>query len=351
MSKPFPAQTLIPPPITITSTPEAKGIHLGGNCYWDPYHLPNPHVVVLGASGSGKTQTLKALAYELSRQGSRVVMIDFHGDQSLPGETVYPLNQASPYGINPLIVNPDPEGGGPDLQAIQVAWLLRKTLNLGPLQEGTVLGLLKSLYREAGIVQGDPGSWKRDPPTFADLEKALQNSQCGDHLKLQVKLATTFSYGIFSRQQPTFRDPLIRLDVSKLPPELGAIAGESLAQQVMNEHRLSGESPPKTFLFIDEAKEMRGGRSLDRIIADGRKYGLGLILASQSERHLSKEILANSATKVVLAVDQTEVRSVSRKFRFAEEKVAALKPLQALVRLGQEARYTEIYPYFQRAYV
>ncbi len=39
-----------------------KGVVLGENVTWNPTSLPNGHVVLIGASGSGKTQTLKALA-------------------------------------------------------------------------------------------------------------------------------------------------------------------------------------------------------------------------------------------------------------------------------------------------
>jgi DNA helicase HerA-like ATPase len=121
----------------------------------------------------------------------------------------------------------------------------------------------------------------------------------------------------------------------------------------MNQHRLAGEinsKLPKTYLFIDEAKEMSKdeGSACDRIIADGRKYGLGLVLASQSERHLSKDVIANSASKIVLPVDQTEVKKVANKFRFAERKLADLTPLHALCRFGKHALATEIIPYYQR---
>jgi type IV secretory pathway VirB4 component len=77
----------------------------------------------------------------------------------------------------------------------------------------------------------------------------------------------------------------------------------------MDTHRLQGEVEskiPRTYLFIDEAKEMAKSPALDRIIADGRKYGLNLVLASQSERHLSADVLGNAATKIVLPVDQVE---------------------------------------------
>ncbi len=84
------------------------------------------------------------------------------------------------------------------------------------------------------------------------------------------------------------------------------------------------------------------------IIADGRKFGLALVLASQSERHLSADVIGNSSTKIVLPVDQTECKKVAKKFRFAEKKVAELIPLTALCRFGKEAELLEILPYYQR---
>ncbi|MGK7879652.1 MAG: ATP-binding protein [Crocosphaera sp.] len=443
---------------------QKSGILLGNNCYWNPASLPNGHIAAIGASGSGKTQTLKAIAYSLRQTypNTQLFIIDFHGDQQIEGETVYPLHMASPHGINPLTVNLDPEGGGPNLQAIAVTSSLKKTLRLGPNQEGKILEAIKACYIKRGIYQEKPQTWTLQPPNFNDLEEELNRrsatsvkddnkkelaeninlndlkvgkpntsgiyfifhkdklvyigaardiqkrfdghhhiryllkdhysgeqdqielryfeqpndwqqlitlenyliqlhtpplnqtilkTECKESAKLKLKLAATFQYGIFSREQPSFTEKHIRIDLSKLPPELAAIASESLASQLMNQHRLMGETDkklPKTYLFIDEAKELKNSPACDRIIADGRKYGLGLVLASQSERHLSSDIIGNSSTKIVLPVDQTEVKKVARKFRLAEKKVAALTQLTALCRFGTQAEYVEILPYYQR---
>ncbi|MCZ8160356.1 MAG: FtsK/SpoIIIE domain-containing protein, partial [Microcystis sp. LE19-196.1B] len=112
--KPLPNAVLQAPkslnsPLSESSPP--SGILLGDNCYWNPGHLPNGHIVAIGASGSGKTQTLKAIAYSLRQTypDIQLFIIDFHGDQEIIGETCYPLHMASSLGINPLIVNLDAE--------------------------------------------------------------------------------------------------------------------------------------------------------------------------------------------------------------------------------------------------
>ena len=333
-----------------------EGIFLGGNCYWNPAALPNGHVVAIGASGSGKTQTLKAIAFSLRQTypDIQIFVIDFHGDQEIEGETCYPLHMASPHGINPLVVNLDPEGGGPNLQAIAVTSTLKKSLRLGPNQEGLMLDILELCYSTRGISQENVESWTKTPPNFKDIQKVIEgriDNGCKESIKLKLKLAATFQYGVFSRPQPEFSEQHVRIDLSKLPPEIAAIAAESLAWQLMNQHRLLGEASeklPKTYLFIDEAKELKKSPACDRIIADGRKYGLGLILASQSERHLSPDVIGNSSTKIVLPVDSSEVKKVSSKFRLSEKKVAHLAPLTAICRFGKQAELVEILPYYKR---
>ena len=338
----------------------SSGILLGFDTYWNPEHLPNAHTVIIGASGSGKTQTLKAIAYELPKlfPHLKLVVIDFHGDQQLPGEVCYQINMESPHGINPLTIDKDTKGGGPALQAIAVATILKKALTMGPNQEGLLIQILTDCYQARGITQSNPNTWDRTPPTFADVRAEIEQQiegGCKESQKLALKLAATFQYSIFDRPQPPLTAPIIRFDLSALSkvPGLGAIAAESLAKQLMDTHRLLGEiktKVPRTFLFIDEAKEMSqaSGSACDRIIADGRKYGLALVLASQSERHLSLDVIGNSATKVVLPVDQAEVKKVAMKFRFSEERVAQLSPLTALCRFGKEASVVEILPYFKR---
>ena len=101
--KPLPAAVLKPNQSkNITTSSQKTGIILGDNVIWNPATLPNGHVVLIGASGSGKTQTLKALAYELPKlfPTVRIMIVDFHGDLELPNETCYPLDMGREYQWN-----------------------------------------------------------------------------------------------------------------------------------------------------------------------------------------------------------------------------------------------------------
>lgn len=360
MAKPLPAAILKPSqPKSLSPRTGSAGIVLGDNVIWNPVNLPNGHVVLIGGSGSGKTQSLKAIAYELPRvfPALQIITVDFHGDQQLPGEVCYPLNMESPYGINPLTVDLDTKGGGPALQAIAVAVALKKAFVMGANQEGLLISILERCYRMRGIDQDNPTTWSQSPPTFADLQEEIESrieDGCKESQKLALKLAATFQYGIFSKDQPSLtHHPITRFDLSALGkvPGLSAIATESIVKQLMDSHRLMGEVKdkiPRTYIFIDEAKEVKGSKSVDLVLADGRKYGLCAVLASQRDAHISDNVIANSSTKIVLGVDQTEVARVSKRFRFATDLVANLTPLEALVRMGTNGHRCRIKPFYER---
>jgi Cdc6-like AAA superfamily ATPase len=94
--KPLPVAVLKPLATNNTQLPAVAGIHLGDGYYWNPEILPNGNIVAIGASGSGKTQTLKAIAYSLHQTypEMQIVLLDFHGDQEIVSETCYPVSQA-----------------------------------------------------------------------------------------------------------------------------------------------------------------------------------------------------------------------------------------------------------------
>jgi hypothetical protein len=219
-----------------------------------------------------------------------------------------------------------------------------------------MIEILLDCYKQRGITNS-PLSWQRSPPNLTDLEEELVRriaSGCKESSKLLLKLKATFEYGIFSRNQPNLlAHSITRIDLSELAkvPGLQAIAAETVCKQMLDHHRLLGEAKSKTpsmIIFIDECKELKGQPTPDRIIADGRKYGLGLWVASQRSQHLSPEILSNTQTKIVLPVDSTDITATAKKFRFHDLQIAQLEPLNALVRLGSDSFKVKIKPFFER---
>lgn len=91
-----------------------------------------------------------------------------------------------------------------------------------------------------------------------------------------------------------------------------------------------------TFIVLDEASIFVSPDSshiINVIIKEGRKFGIGLILASQSLSHFSDDILSNTSTKIILGVDETEFDTLIKKLKVTRNSLANISPRRtALIR-------------------
>lgn len=131
---------------------------------WDSLKLINGHVLIVGKSGTGKTHTLKKMLNQLAAQTNgnfRCHIMDVHGDIDIEGSSTVKFSEATPYGFNPLTINPDPDFGGvrKRIQSFMAA-LNRTGFRLGPKQEATLRNILYDLYAANGFYDGDPKSWR-----------------------------------------------------------------------------------------------------------------------------------------------------------------------------------------------
>jgi DNA helicase HerA-like ATPase len=81
-----------------------------------------------------------------------------------------------------------------------------------------------------------------------------------------------------------------------------------------------GPGPLRCFVVLDEAHKLSfdRGSPVEKLLREGRKFGLGLILASQQPEDFSPVAFANTATKLVFQVgDERSMisRQVHRKIK------------------------------------
>lgn len=133
---------------------------------WDSQRLINGHVLIVGKSGTGKTYTLREMINQLSEQARakgqrfRVHIMDVHGDIEIEGSSDVKFSESTPYGFNPLLINPDPDFGGVRKRVQSfLASLSRTGFRLGSKQEAALRNLLVDLYAANGFYENDPESW------------------------------------------------------------------------------------------------------------------------------------------------------------------------------------------------
>ncbi|WP_299690235.1 helicase HerA-like domain-containing protein [Hydrocarboniphaga sp.] len=332
------------PPLPVRATDSANevfvSVQLGHehaastNVVWQPARQSNGFFLILGASGSGKTETLKVIGSSISGAGVPVLIFDFHGDVILPGvrNILMSSGSASTIGLNPMELDSRSaeESGLYDQRATLRGMVQRAVPALGHRQGSILREVFDESYRRAGILDSEPSSWTLPAPDFGDLLRILEEWTEDPARKAQrnaiegciAAVQELFDHPIFQRDERLSIDELLqkslRLDLSKLPDQVRFIATETLLRKIFRVLRLRGPIPVqpvddlqrfRLFVVIDEAKILSLGGSGDRdradnilnqLITEARKFGLGMILASQMSEHFSEEVRANASTWLVL---------------------------------------------------
>lgn len=134
---------------------------------WDPMGAINPHLMLLGMSGTGKTHTLRQILKSFSSLETppRIHVFDVHGDIEIENASTVLYSETSGYGINPLEVNPDPHFGGVRKRIESFIRTVEKsTTAFGVKQLAIIRDLMTELYEQFGFLADDPNSWNLNNP-------------------------------------------------------------------------------------------------------------------------------------------------------------------------------------------
>lgn len=154
--------------------------------------------------------------------------------------------------------------------------------------------------------------------------------------------------GIFKDNPPPFNPDanVWHYDITALREEEKRMFVEFRLQEVfstaMEKGPLNGEQAGalRDLLVIDEAHLFfrdDGNNILNTILKEGRKFGLGLVCASQSPTHFSEDCFANVATKVVLGVDQMYWDNLVRKMKIEGGALKYVRPFHVIgVQMGKK---------------
>ncbi|MBW3599490.1 MAG: ATP-binding protein [Planctomycetes bacterium] len=321
-------------------------IHLGSDVengdevFWNPSAhtgAANPHVLILGESGFGKTYTIASLAAELTHQNIASIVFDYgqgFSPATLPPEFVAATNpielHASRDGVNvnPLQIFPSDLHG-----PVNVAQRIADTFacvykRIGVQQHAIVRQAVLDVMADANISPDAPESWEADLPMFNAVQAKLRayaddptNAHARSAASAASHISTVFVFNTFrARGQRLAWSELLRsgnrviiIQLKGLEHSLERAVTEFLLWNLIGYIEALGPGPLRCFIILDEAHRLsfNPGSPVEKLLREGRKFGLGLILASQQPEDFGSVAFANTATKIVFQVGD-ERSAISR---------------------------------------
>jgi hypothetical protein len=333
----------------------ALRIHLGKNCdtkkevFWDPLttipkKLANPHVLIVGKSGAGKTQSAAAFVAELWNAKVPSVIFDFQGEYMdaklinashatfLKCTTADVQDAADGIDVNPLEVPDDPHTGKKQnfMKVVyQVATSLGKIFGLGDIQRAILRDAIGQAFVVNGFVAGNKATWGSEAPTLSELWeilKYLETSEGGNVRNLNLRIQPLFETGIFieSNGSQSFdrifsRTSIIRLS-NLATPELMVAVSRFVLQKIYASMLSKGPCDHiRVFAVIDEAHKLSYDETLTELIREARKYGVGILLASQSVKDFDRIVFDMVGTKIALQLEGDDAKVMADNISLTEK--------------------------------
>jgi len=340
----------------------------GTSVFWEPLEVPNPHLLIVGSPGTGKTQTAKALILEAVSQGLHSFVIDFaneYGDPLLVGLVLKPGDAVT---VNPL----DLLEGGPTDVVFRVSGILKKIFRLGDQQEGIVRNAVKATYADAGITN-DSKTWSKAIPPFARVkdfleEWASEGRQATTAQRTLTRLEPLFDLKVFSANTQVMFDQILQkgaaLYLRDLPTEETKLAVAEfflrwLWHRVISEGEIRNQL--RLLIVMDEAHKLAYDNSpVADFLRQGRKYGAAVVLSTQQPDDFQSKELAFQNTAYHMAFgcnSDKHAQAMAKQMvvgRQAQTQVAQiirkLKPFEALLagQAMEKAERLTVLPYHER---
>ncbi len=358
----------------------------GEPLYWQPNdteQVIHTNTGIIGTMGTGKTQFTKSLITQLYRSqdrnydGARLGMLifDYKGDYNENAKEFVNAVDAKilkPYRIpyNPFALNRTVNFTPllPVHTANRFKDTLTKIYHLGHKQQQILLECILSAYERQGIDKANPATWNRPAPTFEQVYQVFEQETEGKTPdSLTAAMAKLQQFCIFEAE-PARTCSLFQLlkgvvvvdlcgytrDIQNL---IVAITLDQFHAQMLS----SGSSATdgryrqlRKFILVDEADHFMGEDfdSLRNILKEGREFGVGMILSTQSLRHFigdEDDYSSYIRTWVVHHVNDLKQREVERMMRMeakspeVEAVCSAIKELkkhESVVRFSGQAPVT-----------
>lgn len=300
--------------VTLGATKEARQVT------WPPSIRGNPHLMIVGLPGMGKTTCLINLCRQLQAGGVTPIVFSYHDDIDERLVELFPdvaSHDCRDLGFNPTrIVEPSP------VAHVESAGQLRDIFaaifpDLGDLQLEQLRGAIKQSYEAAGW--GGAHTPTRVPAFRDFLQRLRREGKLDTRTKtLLARLTELDDFGFFAAAEgeasllDSTTPQLIRVHAVANEVVQRAYASFVLYRIYQDMFRRRRQERLTHAVVFDEAHRASRLKLLPTMAKECRKYGLALIVASQEARDFDSGLFAAIANYLVLRVTDTDARVMAR---------------------------------------
>ena len=303
---------------------------------WSVSIRTNPHLMMVGLPGMGKTTALINIAKQLASADIVPVVFSYHDDiDEKLTRVLGPLRTVDfdGLGFNPLRV----DAPGPTAY-IDVAGTLRDIFasifpDLGEIQLEELRGAIKQSYDDLGW--NGRGGDRPDPPRFKTFVEILK-SRAKPNQNLLARLQELTDYGFFDGEDGAAsivmdrRPTLVRVHLSTNDIVQRAFSAFVLYSIYKDMFRRGVQERLTHAVIFDEAHRAAKLKLIPRFAKECRKYGLALALASQGVRDFDGALFEAIASYLVLRVTEADARTLARNTGAAAEQQQTTDRLKSL---------------------
>ncbi|MET1160241.1 MAG: DUF87 domain-containing protein [Thermoprotei archaeon] len=284
------------------------------------------HILVIGSTGSGKTYTVSRIitrAYETN--GINAIVFDWHGEYY---RLLRKYNYYTPYDLPVNVFSSD------KYLSLEV---LSDVLELTPPQTYVLERILRehsieTLYELVNVLENsiDESSWMRES-RYALLRKLYP--------LIREKYLRIF--GGKDKDLGVRKNGINVIDLSVISDNSIRRVYASLVLKHLFLEAVSTKSPLNTLVVLEEAQNYVSRESPLRLIrsmlAEVRKFRIGLIIVSQSPSLLAEDVMVNTNTKIIHSMKSHRDLEVVSKILYSPEEIQRVIPYLGV---GEAILYT-----------
>lgn len=189
--------------------------------------------------------------------------------------------------------------------------------------------------------------------TGSELDEILKYDSVDTLKTLQIRLENVKALGLFNANEPPFTGRIHRYNIKPLASsedELKMFV-YSRMMNIFHQEMQKGESHGRVrhVIVLDEAKRFcdeETANPINIIANEARKFGISLVLASQSPSHLSTDFINSAGTLLIQNMATTDWDRAASKLQIDKAKLQYLKPqktaLLKLQRVGENTRWFQL---------